>query len=833
MAVSGNSLVIVWRLMYENENKVHSFLITNLALGDLCMGLYLLIIATVGHQLPSELSVFTLTVITLERLLVIVFPFRVPRLSMTVTKVIMGIVWLCVVFLAALPLTDIHYFRNFYGRSGVCLALHITHEKPSGWQYSVFVFLVLNLASFSVIAGSYWGMYRAARTSSAAVRSDQQRRESNMARKMMVIVVTDAACWLPIIVLGMVSLAGVTIPPQVFAWVAVFVLPLNAAINPLLYTLSTAPFLTKARERALNVRSSFRWSLSRRQTNSSIATCGTGGEERTLVLIKPLDAFTHSPLLTSRGELTHTNNTTPPSPTHLHPHTHTYTPTSSSSSPHQHPHHIYTSKNTPSVKIYTPSSPQHTTPHPHHYTPLHLVTPLNHRYDFTTKNTEEDLSLKRRDDINRTLIVTSEQQRVVVVVVVMVVMVWVWGETPSSPFPLTTIRHQVTRRILSNQDNDNNNNNNNYHLPPDNLTQSYLMPLQVRQEPPLPPHTPHPSSSPLKIILLWNKFFGMDHYEFGLGREPFVSAGCPETRCWVTTNRSVLVHPDTHTLSHPDTHTLSHPDTHPPHALIWHTYDTDTSFPKYRSPTIPYIYFSMECPEILRRFGVDLTPYNNVFNWTFTYRRDSDVVLPYGEVMRLQHRDNSWDNIDFAQGKTKLAAWIASNCITTSRRESLVKELQEYIPVDTYGKCGTMGCGASRAWGCYQMINQDYKFYLAFENSLCRDYITEKVYNILELNVVPVVYGGVDYKRYLPPNSYIDVLDFTDVKALATHLSYLDSNTSAFNEYFKWKRDYTVVTRWGVRARGWCSLCQRLHHQQQQQQHPSSPSPPPPPPDLP
>ncbi|KAK7081398.1 hypothetical protein SK128_018118, partial [Halocaridina rubra] len=103
---------------------------------------------------------------------------------------------------------------NFYGRSGVCLALHITHEKPNGWEYSVFIFLVLNLVSFCIIALSYWGMYRAARSSSAAVRSDQQRRETNMARKMTLIVVTDAACWLPIIFLGIVSLAGVRIPPQ-------------------------------------------------------------------------------------------------------------------------------------------------------------------------------------------------------------------------------------------------------------------------------------------------------------------------------------------------------------------------------------------------------------------------------------------------------------------------------------------------------------------------------------------------------------------------------------------------------------------------------------------
>ena len=34
------------------------------------------------------------------------------------------------------------------------------------------------------------------------------------------------------------------------------------------------------------------------------------------------------------------------------------------------------------------------------------------------------------------------------------------------------------------------------------------------------------------------------------------------------------------------------------------------------------------------------------------------------------------------------------------------------------------------------------KFYLAFENSLCDDYITEKFHNILEnFNTVPVVMG--------------------------------------------------------------------------------------------
>ncbi|KAL4218463.1 hypothetical protein ACF0H5_023197 [Mactra antiquata] len=45
---------------------------------------------------------------------------------------------------------------------------------------------------------------------------------------------------------------------KVYAWVAVFVLPLNSAINPVLYTISTAPFLRNFRKRANNFRKSFK-----------------------------------------------------------------------------------------------------------------------------------------------------------------------------------------------------------------------------------------------------------------------------------------------------------------------------------------------------------------------------------------------------------------------------------------------------------------------------------------------------------------------------------------------------------------------------------------------
>ncbi|XP_022237288.1 G-protein coupled receptor GRL101-like [Limulus polyphemus] len=283
LALAGNTLVIIWRSLYRINNKVHSFLITNLAIGDLFMGIYLLIIATVDtyyrgvyfiydsywkhsplcqfagflSTLSSELSVLTLTIITLDRFMCIIFPFRLKRLNMKQMSLIMGAVWAVVVLLAGIPLLDINYFSNFYGRSGVCLALHITPERSHGWEYSVSIFLALNFVSFAVITLAYTWMFGVAKKTQTAVRSRDSRAEATMARRMTVIVTTDFCCWMPIILLGVASLSGATIPPQVFAWVAVFVLPLNAAINPLLYTLSTAPFLSPARSRV----SRFRFSL--------------------------------------------------------------------------------------------------------------------------------------------------------------------------------------------------------------------------------------------------------------------------------------------------------------------------------------------------------------------------------------------------------------------------------------------------------------------------------------------------------------------------------------------------------------------------------------------
>lgn len=108
------------------------------------------------------------------------------------------------------------------------------------------------------------------------------------------------------------------------------------------------------------------------------------------------------------------------------------------------------------------------------------------------------------------------------------------------------------------------------------------------------------------------------------------------------------------------------------------------------------------------------------------------------------------------------------------------------------------------------MVQQRYKFYLSFENSYCTDYYSEKLYNILELDTIPVVYARIGkQKRGIPPGSIINVEDFNNVKELANYLKFVANNFTEYSKYFEWKKHYRIEH--GLLA---CQLCQKLNEEE-------------------
>uniref|UniRef100_A0A9J2PDJ4 Fucosyltransferase n=1 Tax=Ascaris lumbricoides TaxID=6252 RepID=A0A9J2PDJ4_ASCLU len=198
-----------------------------------------------------------------------------------------------------------------------------------------------------------------------------------------------------------------------------------------------------------------------------------------------------------------------------------------------------------------------------------------------------------------------------------------------------------------------------------------------------------------------------------------------------------------------------------------------------------------------------LKAYNGRINYTASYRWDSDIVTPYlrwNWSSNLPHME--YPLFNYAKGKTKKAAWFVSHCLTNNGRREYALQLQLYIQVDIYGDCGDRRIG--RREGA-RALKSNYKFYLSFENSNCRDYVTEKFFdNALSNDVIPIVMGPPKqfYERIAPPHSFIHVDDFDGPKALARYLHEIDRNDTLFNEYFLWKRMGTLMD-----SRFWCRLC--------------------------
>ncbi|KAF4011848.1 hypothetical protein G4228_003373 [Cervus hanglu yarkandensis] len=109
---------------------------------------------------------------------------------------------------------------------------------------SIISLCCINLAAFIIIVFSYGSMFYSIHQSAVTANEvqNQVRKEMILAKRFFFIVFTDALCWIPIFILKFLSLLQVEIPGTITSWVVIFILPINSALNPILYTLTTRPF---------------------------------------------------------------------------------------------------------------------------------------------------------------------------------------------------------------------------------------------------------------------------------------------------------------------------------------------------------------------------------------------------------------------------------------------------------------------------------------------------------------------------------------------------------------------------------------------------------------
>ncbi|KAL8600287.1 hypothetical protein ACOMHN_060905 [Nucella lapillus] len=262
LTVVGNSAVLLHKAAAGKAGPYH-VLVTSLCVADLLMGVYMVIIgAADAHfrdsyvsserqwrrsalcwaagfvaMVSSEVSAFSISLITLDRLLTLCCPLK-PHLHLTpawAVRLVVG-AWSLALLLATLPLVA---GLEFYGESSICIPLPITRHRFSGQLYSFLVFIVLNFLLFVFIGAGQLAVYVAVQRTRSAAQGGSQAEASRLARRLFLVVFSDFCCWFPVGLLGLLAFARLPVPGAVSVWVAVFVLPLNSALNPFLYTLNS------------------------------------------------------------------------------------------------------------------------------------------------------------------------------------------------------------------------------------------------------------------------------------------------------------------------------------------------------------------------------------------------------------------------------------------------------------------------------------------------------------------------------------------------------------------------------------------------------------------
>ncbi|GAU91037.1 hypothetical protein RvY_03367 [Ramazzottius varieornatus] len=294
-----------------------------------------------------------------------------------------------------------------------------------------------------------------------------------------------------------------------------------------------------------------------------------------------------------------------------------------------------------------------------------------------------------------------------------------------------------------------------------------------------------------KIILFWTRFFS----DWDVPYLHDKMAACFEQKCLLTDDRRYLQASS---------------------AIVFHVRDdlNLADLPRCRSPKQLYVFFLLEAVPYTNR---DLKLWAGFFNLTWTYRRDSDV---FNSFYMEKYHAALWSNVSAAtqalKAKKNRALVFSSHCPTSSRREEYIAELQRYFPVDIVGSCGPgrVDC-PKHDTTCDRRLIPTYKFYLAFENSYCDDYVTEKVMRALNFESLPVVYGAANYSHFMPPHSFINTASFPSPKDLAAYLWNLTRNPLEYAQYFQWKlnANYTRVRDKLAQPEvaSTCGLCRLLH----------------------
>lgn len=217
-----------------------------------------------------------------------------------------------------------------------------------------------------------------------------------------------------------------------------------------------------------------------------------------------------------------------------------------------------------------------------------------------------------------------------------------------------------------------------------------------------------------------------------------------------------------------------------------------------------WIWFNMDSPSNTRKIeGIE-----GLFNLTLSYRKDADIHV------RWKLGTGNEANGEFVlPTKERSVCWIVESIELLNKSDvglNYYRELEKHIKVDIFDSSSEEMMNSEN----YFQTVSSCKFFLSFEDSIHKDYITEKFNGPLAVGTVPIVLGPprMNYEDFAPGNSFIHVNDFPDAATLAEFIQKLDEDNEAYMRYFDWRQFYTPRRHLTEQHQFAYAICQACRH---------------------
>ena len=174
----------------------------------------------------------------------------------------------------------------------------------------------------------------------------------------------------------------------------------------------------------------------------------------------------------------------------------------------------------------------------------------------------------------------------------------------------------------------------------------------------------------------------------------------------------------------------------------------------------------------------------DVFDLWMSYHLDSDIVLPYYDYTFKEKLYTP------PCEKIKDICMFISSPVNNSHRLEYLSELMEYLPIDSYGSW-KRNCVLNEDLGYTTKLDiiKQYKFTIAFENAISKDYVTEKFFDPLIVGSIPIYLGAPNIEIFSPQEyAFIDVRVYDSPKTLANDIKFFCQDIQKYDELLKWKK---------------------------------------------